>query len=205
MVRGITLSGGVTNTLVLNDWVGADLSPSLILPPRLVCAGGRRQAEGQQNNRGRVHVTLFQAKFIPLPSRGWILRPRHLCYVARNSCPQTSSGDQRAIIEVSGQAGRGREWQESQATRPRFSTTGPLSRRHSRGLRRKGRGKAHREPCTDPAIHRRASAGLWEQQSQFLQILQPATAASDSGGRLCGLREFPIPSPGLRPSRHYLG
>lgn len=65
------------------------------------------------------------------------------------------------------------------------STTGPLSGRHNQGLRRKGRRKAYRVPAHRHVIHHQASANIWEQPSQFLQILQPATAAGDSGGQRC--------------------
>lgn len=73
------------------------------------------------------------------------------------------------------------------------------------GWEEKAEGKHTESPRTDSVIHHHASANIWEQRSQFLQILQPATAASDSGGRLCRLLQFPKPSPGLEPGRHYLG
>lgn len=117
------------------------------------------------------------------------LAPWHLHYVPRNSCPKKQFRGSKSYSYWL----RSGQWREGIAGEAGHSalhsvsssTTGSLSRRHNQGLRRKGRRKAHRATAHRHGHSSPANASNWEQPSQFLQILQPATAAGDSGGQRC--------------------
>lgn len=156
-----------------------------------------------------VHATLVQVNASIYPSEvGFlVLGIWTLCHEI--PAPSTSSEDQSAIMNVLVWAHRGREWRQSQATHPSVqppsSTMGPLSRRHNRGLQRKGRRKACRVPS-----HRRghSSPGKCQYLGTAISIsANPPTCDSCSRLWWAALRslEFPIPRPGPEPRRHHLG